>query len=119
MLYSRHGNVGESGTRSVDNFKVNCLIAGNLCIYLYAGPSLGRFQTHRRQRNRYGMLCRVGLYINIYKNYKYLGDAIKKSDVIQNPISASIVGMVITLILQSSSTLISVLVGMVAGGCMF
>ncbi|KAI1730318.1 na+/Pi-cotransporter domain-containing protein [Ditylenchus destructor] len=66
----------------------------------------------------FAFICTLGLLSDAFKliGGKGIGDAIKKSDVIQNPISASIVGMVITLILQSSSTLISVLVGMVAGG---
>ncbi|KAE9548756.1 hypothetical protein FO519_008029 [Halicephalobus sp. NKZ332] len=42
-------------------------------------------------------------------------ETIKNSKVIQNPISAAIIGMVVTLVLQSSSTLISLLVGMVSG----
>uniref|UniRef100_A0A1I7ZGU3 Na/Pi cotransporter n=1 Tax=Steinernema glaseri TaxID=37863 RepID=A0A1I7ZGU3_9BILA len=44
-----------------------------------------------------------------------LGNVINNSSLIQNPISAAIIGMVVTLILQSSSTLMSVMVGMVAG----
>ncbi|KAE9552277.1 hypothetical protein FO519_004523 [Halicephalobus sp. NKZ332] len=44
-----------------------------------------------------------------------LGNTIKSSKIIQNPVSASIIGMIVTLILQSSSTLISILVGMVSG----
>ena len=49
----------------------------------------------------------------------FSGQAVKNNKFIQNPVSASIIGMVITLVLQSSSTLISILVGMVAGGRKF
>lgn len=62
-------------------------------------------------------ICTLGLLADAFKliGGRGIGDAVKNSRLIQNPISASIIGMVITLILQSSSTLISILVGMVAG----
>jgi sodium-dependent phosphate cotransporter len=63
-------------------------------------------------------ICTLGLLADAFKliGGKGIGEAVRNSKIIQNPVSASIVGMVITLILQSSSTLISILVGMVAGG---
>jgi sodium-dependent phosphate cotransporter len=45
-----------------------------------------------------------------------MGHTIKTSPLIQNPVSASILGMMITLVLQNGSTLVSILVGMIASG---
>jgi sodium-dependent phosphate cotransporter len=44
-----------------------------------------------------------------------LGNTIKNSPFLQNPITSTIIGMLISSVLQSSSTLISLLVGMVSG----
>uniref|UniRef100_A0AC35G7S9 Uncharacterized protein n=1 Tax=Panagrolaimus sp. PS1159 TaxID=55785 RepID=A0AC35G7S9_9BILA len=44
-----------------------------------------------------------------------IGSLIKNSPIIKNPICAACVGMLVTVVLQSSSTLSSVLVAMVAG----
>uniref|UniRef100_A0A7E4WCN4 Na+/Pi-cotransporter n=1 Tax=Panagrellus redivivus TaxID=6233 RepID=A0A7E4WCN4_PANRE len=44
-----------------------------------------------------------------------IGKVIKNSPVIQNPVSAAIIGAVLTVILQSSSTLLSILVGVISG----
>ena len=63
-------------------------------------------------------ICTLALLADAFKliGGRGIGEAVKNSRLIQNPVSASIIGMVVTLILQSSSTLISILVGMVAGG---
>jgi sodium-dependent phosphate cotransporter len=57
-------------------------------------------------------ICTLGLLSDAFQliGGKGLGNTIKKSQFLQNPISATIIGMVISLVLQSSSTLISLLV---------
>uniref|UniRef100_A0A1I7ZXN9 Na_Ca_ex domain-containing protein n=1 Tax=Steinernema glaseri TaxID=37863 RepID=A0A1I7ZXN9_9BILA len=65
----------------------------------------------------YLFICSLNLLAEAFKliGGRGLGNVINNSSLIQNPISAAIIGMVVTLILQSSSTLMSVMVGMVAG----
>uniref|UniRef100_A0A914E840 Uncharacterized protein n=1 Tax=Acrobeloides nanus TaxID=290746 RepID=A0A914E840_9BILA len=66
----------------------------------------------------FGFICTLALLADAFKliGGRGVGRTIQSSRFIQNPISASIIGMVITLLIQSSSTLSSVLVGMIAGG---
>ncbi|KAH7713706.1 Sodium-dependent phosphate transport protein [Aphelenchoides avenae] len=63
-------------------------------------------------------ICTLGLLTDAFQllGGRGIGNAIQGNRFIQNPISASIVGMVITLVLQSSTTLISILIGMIGGG---
>ncbi|TKR83120.1 hypothetical protein L596_016762 [Steinernema carpocapsae] len=65
----------------------------------------------------YVFICSLNLLAEAFKliGGKGIGGIINNSSLIKNPISAAIIGMVATLILQSSSTLISVMVGMIAG----
>uniref|UniRef100_A0A914CH60 Sodium-dependent phosphate transporter n=1 Tax=Acrobeloides nanus TaxID=290746 RepID=A0A914CH60_9BILA len=66
----------------------------------------------------FAFICSLSLLADSLKliGGRGLGSVIKNSDIIQNPISASIIGMIVTIILQNSSTLNSILVGMIAGG---
>ncbi|KAI6174162.1 hypothetical protein M3Y98_01159900 [Aphelenchoides besseyi] len=65
----------------------------------------------------FGFICTLGLLADAFKliGGRGLGNLIKHSPLLMNPISATIIGMIASLILQSSSTLISVLIGMIAG----
>ncbi|KAK0407351.1 hypothetical protein QR680_019149 [Steinernema hermaphroditum] len=65
----------------------------------------------------YVFICSLNLLAEAFKliGGRGIGGVINNSSLIQNPISAAIIGMVVTLILQSSSTLMSVMVGMIAG----
>ncbi|KAI6234525.1 hypothetical protein M3Y99_00805000 [Aphelenchoides fujianensis] len=63
-------------------------------------------------------ICSLGLLTDAFKliGVRGIGHTIKSSSLIQNPVSASILGMMSTLVLQNGSTLVSILVGMVASG---
>uniref|UniRef100_A0A914DIV8 Sodium-dependent phosphate transporter n=2 Tax=Acrobeloides nanus TaxID=290746 RepID=A0A914DIV8_9BILA len=66
----------------------------------------------------FAFICSLSLMADSLKliGGRGIGSVIKSSNIIKNPVSASMVGMLITVVLQSSSTLTSVLVGMIAGG---
>ncbi|KAI6238208.1 hypothetical protein M3Y99_00719700 [Aphelenchoides fujianensis] len=65
----------------------------------------------------FGFICTLSLLGVAFKliGGKGLGSAIKHSGFLHNPIAASIVGMVISMLLQNTTTFMSVLVSMVAG----
>ncbi|KAI6189368.1 hypothetical protein M3Y97_00000500 [Aphelenchoides bicaudatus] len=65
----------------------------------------------------FGYICTFSLLSNAFKliGGKGMGDTIKNSQFLQNPISASIIGMLISMILQNTSMLAGLLVGMVSG----
>ncbi|KAI6227435.1 hypothetical protein M3Y99_01253400 [Aphelenchoides fujianensis] len=65
----------------------------------------------------FGFICTLSLLGVAFKliGGKGLGSAIKHSGFLHNPIAASIVGMVISMALQNTTTFMSVLVSMVAG----
>ncbi|KAH7714787.1 hypothetical protein AAVH_17847 [Aphelenchoides avenae] len=66
----------------------------------------------------FAFICSLALLTDAFKliGGQGIGRAVRNNRFIQNPISASIIGMVITIILQSSSTLVGLLVAMIAGG---
>ncbi|CAD5208696.1 unnamed protein product [Bursaphelenchus xylophilus] len=63
-------------------------------------------------------ICTLNLLTDAFKllGVKGVGMTIKTSPLILNPVSASIIGMLCTLLFQNGSTLVSILVGMVASG---
>ncbi|CAD5235647.1 unnamed protein product [Bursaphelenchus xylophilus] len=65
----------------------------------------------------FGIICMLALLADAFQliGGSGMGQNLKKTPFLNNPISSAIFGMAITLVLQSGSTLISVLVGMVAG----
>ncbi|TKR83124.1 hypothetical protein L596_016766 [Steinernema carpocapsae] len=65
----------------------------------------------------YVFMCALNLMARVFKliGGRDIGTAINGSFLIRNPIPAAIVGIISTLILQSNSTLMSVVVGMIAG----
>ncbi|CAD5235646.1 unnamed protein product [Bursaphelenchus xylophilus] len=66
----------------------------------------------------FGFICLLGLLADAFQliGGSGVGQNLKKTPFLNNPISSAIFGMVVTIILQSGSTLISILVDMVAGG---
>ncbi|KAI6203717.1 hypothetical protein M3Y94_00588600 [Aphelenchoides besseyi] len=66
----------------------------------------------------FAFICTLGLLTDAFKliGVRGIGQTIKRSSIIQNPVAASILGMMSTLVLQNGSTLVSILVGMVASG---
>ncbi|CAD5205988.1 unnamed protein product [Bursaphelenchus okinawaensis] len=63
-------------------------------------------------------ICTLNLLTDAFKllGVKGVGMTIKTSPLILNPVSASLIGMMCTLLFQNGSTLVSILVGMVASG---
>ena len=117
LFYRRFGYQRQDVARCIRCSKVWCFVYSALLLRLLARSSIECFPPCRRQDDRYLISLITRWWSSLIIVLMIPGEIFQQSDLLQNPVVGVMIGILTTVLVQSSSTSSSIIVSMVSANC--
>lgn len=112
-MFSRYDDQSEGFPRVDQHSKTYWCSGRALLFHLFSRSPVKRFQIDFRKDGRYAYYTKVKAVTRKTSHFIVLGAIFQQSELMQNPVVGLMIGILVTVLVQSSSTSTSIVVSMV------